>query len=857
MNKKINTFSPINWAKSCSTVLKCFFITFGALLMTLSLVVEAAPAKTLTIVIEGSGTVSLDPAGGAYERGTVVTMTATPAEGWVFDHWKGPNIDGSTDNPQLITMYNSYTVTAVFVTPTGVDNVRKNDAVIKVVDGQGQPVSNVDVKVDMTNIDFAFGTALTPSGLDYAPYRNWVKENYNWSVAADAAKWYANEPAQGLITYDDADKIYEFSAANGIKMRGHTVFWAVPDYVQSWVQDLPYPTELQNAVDARLEGAVNHFAGKYLHWDVNNEMLHGSFFADRLGDSIRPYMFNRVKQLDPSVKTFVNDYNILSGAYSLDDYVTQITELLNAGASIDAIGVQGHFHGDDTMEEITQRLNTLASFGLPIWITEYDYEDADPVSRANYLEDFYRTAFGHPAVEGIVMWGFWEGDHWRGANAALMNADFTVNEAGQRYKALRQEWWTNVTGTSDANGELLINGFHGDYIVTLTPADGAAETHVVKLEKSSDTPVFTLELGTGAAPDTQAPAPDPMSWEMVPTAFGRDVVTMVATTATDPAGVEYYFSNTTDPTHDSGWQDSATYTDYGLAPDTQYTYVVTARDKSINANTTAASTSASVTTAVDDGNIIANEGFEYGTTAEWVSFAGSPIAVDSSVVHSGNYSAKASLRSQTYDGIAQNLTSRGVNGRTYLCSAWVRIENAASAPVSMTVRVTDQAGTRYAGVSSKTATDTGWVELSGTFTLDYSGTLEDFTVYFEGPDAGINYFVDDVSMVPGEASTADIFVNDIAMSYSSKGPNYTGVANVHVKDANGLNVSGASVSGTWSGSVSGSSTGTTGTDGIVSLSSPSNKNGGTFTFTVTDVSADGTSYDSGLNVETSDSITAP
>jgi GH35 family endo-1,4-beta-xylanase len=837
-------------------LMRLFSVAVVAVLLTCSFFTQAAPPKTLTVQVQGSGSVTLDPAGGSYARGTAVTMTAMPAEGWVFDHWEGATIDGYTNNPQVITMYNSYTVTAVFTQPTGISNIRKSDATIKVVDAQGQPVPNVAIEVDMTAIDFAFGTALTAGGLDYAPYRNWVKNNFNWGVAANEAKWYANEPAQGMVTYADADKINAFAAANNIKMRGHTVFWSVPDYVQDWVKNLPYPTELQNAVDARLESAVNHFAGTYLHWDVNNEMLHGSFFQDRLGESIRPYMFNRVKALDPNAKTFVNDYNILSGAYSLSDYVTQIQGLLDAGAQIDAIGVQGHFHGEDTMEEIKQRLDTLASLGLPIWITEYDYADADPVSRANYLEDFYRTAFGHPAVEGILMWGFWEGDHWRGADAALMESDFTVNAAGQRYESLRAEWWTNTASNSDANGELIFNGFHGDYQVTLIPTDGPAETHTIQLQKSPTAQSFTLQLGTGDAPDTQAPAPNPPTWASAPKAMGTDVIAMTATTASDVSGVEYYFANLSAPSHDSGWQNSSSFIDSGLLPGTEYAYTVTVRDKSLNQNVTSASVNAYATTLPDDGNLIGNGGFEYGTTAKWRSFAGAPVSVVTDNVHSGNYAGFVSLRAQAYDGLAQSITDQVTQGQAYQASAWVRLTNASSAPVSMTVRVTDQDGNSYIGVGTATANDTGWTELTGVFTATWSGTLEDLTVYVEGPPVGVDYLLDDVSISPIEPGTGSAFVNDIAMSYSAKGPNYTGTANVHIKDSNGLNVSGATVSGNWSGSVSGSATGTTAADGTVSFSSLSVKNGGTFTFTVTNVTSS-SSYDPALNLETSDTITTP
>ena len=76
-------------------------------------------------------------------------------------------------------------------------------------------------------------------------------------------------------------------------------------------------------------------------------------------------------------------------------------------------------------------------------------------------------------------------------------------------------------------------------------------------------------------------------------------ITMTATTASDLSGVEYYFDCNTPGGHDSGWQDSETYLDTGLTPGTQYTYTVTARDKSAAQNSTAASTAESATTTGD------------------------------------------------------------------------------------------------------------------------------------------------------------------------------------------------------------------------------------------------------------------
>jgi hypothetical protein len=89
--------------------------------------------------------------------------------------------------------------------------------------------------------------------------------------------------------------------------------------------------------------------------------------------------------------------------------------------------------------------------------------------------------------------------------------------------------------------------------------------------------------------DTDIPTPDPMDWETGPYPTSSSSISMTAAAAYDRSGVEYYFACTSGGGHNSGWQESATYEDTGLEPDTLYTYIVTARDASPNHNTTAPS----------------------------------------------------------------------------------------------------------------------------------------------------------------------------------------------------------------------------------------------------------------------------
>jgi PKD repeat protein len=97
--------------------------------------------------------------------------------------------------------------------------------------------------------------------------------------------------------------------------------------------------------------------------------------------------------------------------------------------------------------------------------------------------------------------------------------------------------------------------------------------------------------------------------------------------------------------------------------------------------------------------------------------------------------------------------------------------------------------------------------------------------------------------------------------YKSSGPpsgrGYYAEATITAHDQNHAALSGVTVNVTWSGCVSGMSSGATGTNGQVVLSSPVNAIGGTFTCTVTSLSKTGYPYQSGSNHETSKSITNP
>jgi len=158
------------------------------------------------------------------------------------------------------------------------------------------------------------------------------------------------------------------------------------------------------------------------------------------------------------------------------------------------------------------------------------------------------------------------------------------------------------------NGGLTGNGANLTY--TPNPDYNGPDSFTFKANDGLlDSNTATVSITISAVPD-----PDPMTWATLPYATSSRSIAMVATTATNPSDVEYYFENTSGGGHDSGWQGSPSYEDTGLQPDTQYGYRVKARNKSINQNETAFSDSAWTTTHTDPGvdDVAASESTIYG-----------------------------------------------------------------------------------------------------------------------------------------------------------------------------------------------------------------------------------------------------
>jgi GH35 family endo-1,4-beta-xylanase len=271
------------------------------------------------------------------------------------------------------------------------------------------------------------------------------------------------------------------------------VFWGVPNFVPQWQKDLD-DDELLDIVQARALDIGRRYRGRFAEYDLNNEMMHANYYEQRLGPDITRRMAEWVRQGDPDAVLYLNDYDVLTGN-RLDDFIAHTRKFLRQGVPIGGIGVQGHLHGDSFDHAALRRsLDELAKLDLPIRVTEFNmpgqrssvYRDRrqqltaeQELAKSQALTDYYTICFAHPAVEGILMWGFWEGANWIPASS-LYKRDWTPTPAAEAYRSLVfGKWWTDCELRVDSSGRGEVPAFFGKYRVT-----AAGKSRDVELRKA-------------------------------------------------------------------------------------------------------------------------------------------------------------------------------------------------------------------------------------------------------------------------------------------------------------------------------------------------------------------------------------
>jgi endo-1,4-beta-xylanase len=386
---------------------------------------------------------------------------------------------------------------------------RKGELIIQAKQGS-------QVIIEQLTHEFWFGCAIPNSfaggmrGNNLDIFKEKFLENFNSAVTENALKWMIMEPQKDQVNYAVVDSILSWTEKNNIPLRGHNLFWGIEkspntgqQYVQQWVKDLG-DDELRQRIKERAEYITKRYKGRFAEYDLNNEMIHGNYYEDRLGPEITKLMAEWALNGDPDAILYVNDYDVLIKdsplGIGLPEYMAHIRTLLNQGVPIAGIGVQAHSHLETfDRQYLRDALDSLAIFKIPIRVTEFNLPGMrselrslqltpeQEEAKAKEIVDYYKICFAHPSVTGILMWGFWEGANWI-PSSSLYKRDWTPTPSADAYKNLVfKEWWTKESGVTGSGGQFSTPAFFGKYKIAV---DGVSKEVDLTKEKGKVTVDF-------------------------------------------------------------------------------------------------------------------------------------------------------------------------------------------------------------------------------------------------------------------------------------------------------------------------------------------------------------------------------
>ena len=257
-----------------------------------------------------------------------------------------------------------------------------------------------------------------------------------------------------ISTYDfsAADEMLFYMRSKGKKIRGHCLIWyyEVPD----WYGKCKDKDEFLRLTDTYCFNVVKHFNDKFgdviYAWDVVNEAVSDNFvgsvkmtqaaktvfgtndegcnelrrgFYGVAGLDYIKTAFAAARRAAPYAKLFYNDYNLIAEHQKLRGVINLVTELIEAGAPIDGVGMQCHLKTmspsiADNIENVITTINKVSEVTghkLDIHVTELDVTNNanNDTALANlYKAVFQRLRAYKDDVSSVTFWGVTDEYSW-------------------------------------------------------------------------------------------------------------------------------------------------------------------------------------------------------------------------------------------------------------------------------------------------------------------------------------------------------------------------------------------------------------------------------------------------------------
>ncbi|SMF38509.1 Endo-1,4-beta-xylanase, GH35 family [Alteromonadaceae bacterium Bs31] len=618
-----------------------------------------------------------------------------------------------------------------------------------------------------------------------------LSQEFNYITPENVGKWGPLQPGNADEWYFDAhDELVAYAEDNSMKYKGHALVWH--SQAPSFINDELSTADLQAAIDNHILTTVGRYQGQIYAWDVVNEAIgddgefRDSVFYRTLGESYIAEAFYAADAADHSAKLYYNDYNIAGINAKSNKVYDMVRDLVESGVPIDGVGFQMHLAASTapSYNELVENFRRFAELGLRINVSELDVRISNlPWDKATNLaiqrQVYHRVVSACMRVrkcEAVTTWGISDQYSWIdytfGADDPL-----PWDEQYQRkpayygmvdgFMGIRPDSETTMPNLiANGNAEANLDGWSswtGE--LERTRVHGRKNGSAVKVTNRSDSwDGVIYDISNVVRPGQSY---DAAIWARVDSQEKRkrkhkaeeeilqlNVKYQCANESAEYVGLAessvrfHRWSRLTGEVHlpDCDLETVALYVSGGEID----TDIIVDR----------ASLRPQAFVPDDNGygpNIVSNGFFEENADG-WFGFGDAQVDTTDIDAQSGAQSLQVSNRLAGWQGPATSLLESATPGDTYELFSWVSVDGD-NAWVNATVKAGCPDGSEYINITGQNVHAGTWTLLRGTFQVPEC-ELSELTLYFEGPSAELDMYLDDVYVRKDlEASSDNIIEN--------------------------------------------------------------------------------------------------
>jgi GH35 family endo-1,4-beta-xylanase len=353
---------------------------------------------------------------------------------------------------------------------------------VRLVGTDGKPLAGIPVTVALHRHEFGFGTCvtrgmLTKAGSDGERYRDIVRRTCSRVVFENDLK--PDTFPRDEKGFAQLDQSFDWLEEHDIAVRGH---YLIQEAVDGWTRDrLADPAKLRQTYMTSIRERIEWVGDRVTEWDAVNHPVawHGAEMLGAKGpplDTLSMDVFHEARRIT-RLPLLINEDQLFRPGPQQDGTFRLLEKLRREGVRVDGLGNQAHFNSSflPSPAELLRVTDRFAAVVPRQVVTEFDIVTrGDEQLAADYLRDCLIACFSHPAYDGFMLWGFWEGSHWI-PEAALWRKDWSVKPIGEVWEDwTTKRFHTRKTLVTDHQGRISWRGFKGTYRVTAGDKESAA-----------------------------------------------------------------------------------------------------------------------------------------------------------------------------------------------------------------------------------------------------------------------------------------------------------------------------------------------------------------------------------------------